>query len=47
MDDRLPPPIQVIQGGGGGNGPKDDDSLVDIKVRNPFQNSSQFFSSFS
>lgn len=38
MDEKLPPPIQVIQGGGGGgNGPKDDDSLVDIKVKNPFQ----------
>lgn len=37
MDDKLPPPIQVIQGnGGGGNDPKDDDSLVDIKVKNPF-----------
>lgn len=39
MDDRLPPPIQVIHGNGsGGNPPKsDDDSLVEFKVKNPFQ----------
>lgn len=39
MDDKLPPPIQVVQGnGGGGNDPKDDDSLIkgEFKVRNPF-----------
>lgn len=40
MDERLPPPIQVIHGSGsgGGNPPKsDDDSLVEFKVKNPFQ----------
>lgn len=36
--DNLPPPIQVIQDNGkGGNSPKDDDSLVEFKVKNPFQ----------
>ena len=36
--DNLPPPIQVTQGNGkGGSGPKDDDSLVEVKIKNPFQ----------
>lgn len=35
--DNLPPPVQVIQGDGKSNSSlKDDDSLVDIKVNNPF-----------
>lgn len=37
MDEKLPPPIQVIQGGGGGgNGPKDD-SLIKggFEIKNP------------
>ena len=36
MDEKLPPPIQVIQGGSG-NGPKDDDSLIKggFEIKNP------------
>lgn len=30
MDDKLPPPIKITK-------PKDDDSLVELKVKNPFQ----------
>lgn len=39
MDEKLPPPIQVIQGGGGGNGPKDD-SLIKggFEIKNPLAN---------
>ena len=45
--DNLPPPIQVTQGdSSGGNDPKDDDSLIDIKVKNPFQKFFDWIRSF-
>lgn len=45
--DNLPPPIQIIQGDGkGGNDSKEDDSLVDIKVKNPFQKFFEWIKSF-
>lgn len=36
MDNKLPPPIQVTQGSSGSDSSKDDDSLVEFKVKNPF-----------
>ncbi|TSC87549.1 MAG: Uncharacterized protein G01um10147_527 [Microgenomates group bacterium Gr01-1014_7] len=35
--DNLPPPIQVTRGDSGGKPPPSDDSLVEFKVKNPFQ----------
>lgn len=35
--DNLPPPIQVTRGDSGGKPPSGDDSLVEFKVKNPFQ----------
>src|SRR3989344_1127542 len=37
MDNNLPPPVQVISGGSPDSGTKEDDSLVEVKVKNPFQ----------
>lgn len=40
MDDKLPPPIQIIQGSSSGSSKGDDDPLFEAKINNPF---SKFF----